>query len=95
MEGLINKRVKIVKGRHKEKFGTILEMGKVDGDNNPTEFLIELNEGTILNFQKDEVEVLLLSKLNKRGKYDIINEGKDTQESINVALKLLKEKGEK
>ena len=94
MEDLINKRVKIIKGRHKGKFGTILDIEKVDGDSNPIEFLIELNESSILKFPKEDIEILLPSKLNKRGKYDIINEGKDTQESINVALKLLKEKGD-
>lgn len=92
MKELINKRVKIIKGRHKEKFGTILEIEKEDSDSNPIEFLIELNEGKILKFQKEDIEILLPSKLNKQGKYDIINEGKDTQESINVALKLLKSK---
>lgn len=94
MEELINKRVKIIKGRDKEEFGTILEIEKADDNGNPIEFLIELNEGKILKFLKEDIEILLPSKLNKRGKYDIMNEGKDTQESINVALKLLKEKGD-
>lgn len=62
----INKRIRIIKGRENGKFGIILEV-------NSDDFLIELNEGKILNFPKEEVEIIPDQKPDKEGKYDIKN----------------------
>lgn len=69
---LINKRVKILVGRDKGKFGTILEITKINGNNSPEEILVELNDGKIREFSVDDLQILAETKLNERGKYDII-----------------------
>lgn len=67
MDRLINKRVKIIKGRDKDEFGMILEITK-ESDGKPVEFLIELNRGKISNYPADEVLVLTEIKRDKDGK---------------------------
>ena len=70
MTYLINKRVKIIKGRDKDKFGMILEITK-ESNGKPAEFLIELNQGKINAYLAEDVEVLTFVKYNKDGKVDI------------------------
>lgn len=70
MDSLINKRVKIIKGRDKDKFGMILEITN-ESEGKPTEFLIELNQGKISNYPAEDVEVLTFVNYNKEGKVDI------------------------
>ena len=68
MNSLINKRVKIIKGRDKDKFGMILEITKTSIDGKPAEFLIELNQGTINNYSADDILILTEIKRDKERK---------------------------
>lgn len=68
MTSLINRRVKIIKGRDKDKFGMILETTKTSADGNPAEFLIELNDGKINKYPRDEIIILTEVFRDKEGK---------------------------
>ena len=68
MNSFINKRVKIIKGRDKDKFGMILEITKNSIKGEPAEFLIELNQGNIHNYPADDILILTEIKRDKENK---------------------------
>lgn len=70
MTDLTDKRVRITKGRDKDKFGIILEVGKVSSSGAPIELLIELNQGKIDSYHYEDIEVLPDAVPKPSGKYD-------------------------